>query len=258
VEEAEKTLAQVEGRRARVEIEGRVVLSEKNKDGVLPPKPTPAAIPVFCKENKLDALLTGSVAPFYGRLRLSIQLYSRFLRRVIHEDEVVFSSEDREAALVELEGRLKTAVGGLSPAALAVSSEPLDADIVVDGSLVGHGEVGPIEKYPAPTKIEVSAPLYETAEVTTDLASDELKRVSVRLRPLELVDLTVETDATAIEPVGQAEAADVAVRMGSMYVGSAPLTLAVNSGRMVYIAVETKDGRGARRSSPRGGGWFWP
>jgi hypothetical protein len=260
VELAEEKLARVQKERSHIEIEAEVVLSKKNEDGALPPAPKAAALPLFCKENKLDALLTGSVTPYYGRMRLKTQLYSRYLRKIIHEDEIVFSSEDREAALAELEGRLRSAVSGSSPAALAISAVPEDADIVVDGKLLGHGAVGPIEKNPEPTKIEVSSPLYETADTTIELASDELTKVSIALKPLLMNELSISAirppgseENTVIEAAGTAEVADVAVRLGALHMGTAPVVLAIPQDKMAFVSLETPDGLGASAVVAEGG-----
>jgi len=243
---AEEKLREVEALRSRVEGEGAVTLSEKNAQGALPPPPKAAEVTLFCRENGLDALLTGSVEPYYGRMRLRMQLYSRFLRTGMYEDEVIFSSEDRETAFAELEGRLSAFIGGAVPAALSISTEPQEADIVVDGKLIGHGYVGPMEKRPAPTKIEASAPLYESAELTVELASDEHSKVSIALKPLEMEELEIEA-------VGTAEAKDVAVRLGALYAGNVPLVLSLPSGEMSYITVETGDGLGASAVVAEGG-----
>ncbi len=277
VREAEERLKSAETTRSRVETEAKVRLSEKNKDGALPSPLKNVDIPVFSAENGLDALLSGSISPYYGRLRLRLRLYSRYLRQVIHEDEVVFSGEDREAALAELESRLKAAVGGIAPAALSVRTENADADIVVDGKLLGVGSAGPVELFPAPARIEVSAPLHETAERTVDLASDELTTVSIALKPTAVSALSVEArgaepaaspaaESSAspspepiapspepIAPAGTAEAADVAVRLGALYAGPAPIVLSVPEDRLAYVEVATADGRGASAVVSRGG-----
>lgn len=294
VDAAEEKFLKAEKARSVVEIEATVKLSEKNAKGGLPPEPKAGELGIFCTDNKLDALLMGSVEPYYGRMRLKTRLYSRYLRSFIEEDEIVFSSEDREVALEELSQRLSAFVGGVPPGALAVTTEPAEADIVVDGKLIGHGSVGPIEKRPAPTRIEVNSPGYEGAEVTVDLESGELSKVSIDLNPLAMDELAVETiepkqkdggtnesvtspaepavqqaeaaaqpaemtvqpaeaAGTPVEPAGTAELNDVAVRLGAMHVGVAPMVLTLPAGRMAYIEVETKTGFGASSVVSQGG-----
>jgi hypothetical protein len=285
VDAAEEKLLKAEKARSLVKIDATVKLSEKNAKGVLPPEPKAAGLGIFCADNKLDALLMGSVEPYYGRMRLKTRLYSRYLRTIIEEDEIVFSSEDREVALEELSQRLSAFVGGVPPAALAVTTEPAEADIVVDGKLIGHGSVGPMEKRPAPTRIEVTSPGYEGAEVTVDLESGELSKVSIDLNPLAMDELAVETiepkrkagasetasadkpaepavqpadpaepaAGTPVEPAGTAELNDVAVRLGALHVGVAPMVLTLPALKMAYIEVETKTGLGASSVVSQGG-----
>lgn len=225
--------------RAVVPAEKPVKAAKANEGGAFFAAPKNGEERSFCAKNGYDALLLGSVESFYGRLAVSVRLYSPHLDRDLFADSTVFSAADRDAALSELSLRLSSAVSGSPPALLAVRTEPPDADILLDGQLSGRGRVGPVERRPGEARILAEAPGHESFEATVPIAVGERTDVEISLPPLRTRTLRFA--------VRNGEGGDSAgnVRVGGLHAG-VPAETVLPEGRLAHL--EADDG-GRRQAS---------
>jgi hypothetical protein len=231
IKKLEDELRETERRVPLIEAEPVFVLSEDNKNGKFLPPPPPGTEYSFCREQKADAFLAGSVTEYYNRIYLVLRLYA-VGREWIYEDSIIFSSEDFSEASGEIARRLAAAVSGSAPALVAVHAEPSDAMISFNNSLAGRGEVPPRERTPGKLILIVSAENYQSETVETELKAGVQTDVSVSLMPLDLSMVRI----TVPEKPG------TLVYRGAWYEGEAPLSLSLPAGGLEYLFVETSGG----------------
>ncbi|MDR2371430.1 MAG: hypothetical protein LBD71_08110, partial [Treponema sp.] len=231
IEKLEDELRETEGRVPLIAAEPVFVLSGDNKNGKFLPPPQPGMEYSFCREQKADAFLAGSVTEYYNRIYLALRLYA-VDREWIYEDGVIFSPEDFNEASDEIARRLIAAVSGSEPARVAVRAEPSDAVISFNNSLAGRGEVPARERTPGKLTLIVSAEDYRSETVETELKAGVQTDIGVSLMPLDLSTVRI----TVPEKPG------TLVYRGAYYEGEAPLSLSLPAGGLEYFFVETPGG----------------
>jgi len=73
----EQSVAAVEANAPLVEEKPVFALSEKNLKGTFPQPPQPGAEYRFCTTEKADAILSGTLSEYYGRIFLELKMYTR-------------------------------------------------------------------------------------------------------------------------------------------------------------------------------------
>jgi hypothetical protein len=207
-------------------------LVQDNLDGIFPQPPEEGKEYFFCREKKADAVLAGSVTEYYGRVYVSLRLYTIYRNSWVYEDSVIFSTEDLDDASDELAGRLAVVVSGTNPAFVAVHAAPEHTTVVINDSFAGRGEVPVREHPPGTITVIVSAEDHRTQRVETELEAGERTDISVSLMPLDLSSVYVDVPGKA----------GVLVYRGAFFEGEAPLSLSLPRGMPQYIRVESPDG----------------
>jgi hypothetical protein len=210
-------------------------LSQENLEGRFPTPPKEGGENRFCKDQNADALITGSMSEYHGRLYITHKLYVRYTNSSIYEDSIIFSPEDSAIAMDEFAGRISSAISGIPPARLRISVQPENTLVLINHGYAGHGEIPEAEYPPGKISLEVSADNYESSSVELYMRSGELTDVTVNLRPLELLPLNVSFPLKT----------GAAIYLDSLYMGQAPLTLNLPPGQLVYVFAETTDGEEA-------------
>ncbi len=192
-------------------------LSKQNLSGTYPSAPENGMEYSFCKDQNSDAFLTGVVSEYYGRILLSIKLYTLYSRSYIHEDFVLFSVDDQQSALSELSSRLRAAI------------------ILLNDMYAGRGSSG--EKFMDSGVIvgEAFAEGYETKEFQIDLFNGELAEVFFNLQPIAYEAFQLDTF----------DGLSSSVYLGSTFMGTTPLTLHLPSNQYEYITMENTRGEAA-------------
>jgi len=186
----------------------------------------------FCVNQKIDAFLAGKVTDYYGRIYLTLKLYTLYSRSYSWEDSILFSSEDMDSAVSEISGRLAAVLSGVEPAALVVRVNPDDAMIVIDDKWAGRGEA-PLREYtPGQTVVSTFADNYYPVTYPVLLQSGVVTDLSLSLTPFGLSSFTVETPDNP----------DSSVFLGSLFLGKTPLQLDIPRDQYSYISVETTAG----------------
>jgi hypothetical protein len=124
-------------------------------------------------------------------------------------------------------------LAGSKPAAVAVTVEPPEAQVLINQNYAGRGTV-PARDHPPGTVIiaaaaEGFAPMREEAELT----AGELSDISMTLSPLQYADVHIDTP----DKIG------AFVYHGALYVGEAPLVLRLPLDQLQYVSVEMRDER---------------
>jgi hypothetical protein len=206
--------------------------TEGNKNGNWPGVPAGGGEYRFCLAQKADAFLSGTVSEYHDRILVTLRMYTLYTRSFEWEDGVIFSSEDLNAAMDELSGRLVEAVSGTLPASIAVHTLPEDAMVLINGVYAGRGEILPREQVPGTAEVAVHADNYSSASFPVELNSGETAELYINLAPLSLSAFTV--DVLEIE--------GAQVYLGSLFMGTTPLTLELPRDDFAYISVETPSG----------------
>ncbi|MDR1586407.1 MAG: hypothetical protein LBS57_02990 [Treponema sp.] len=204
-----------------------------NAEGNFPEAPKQGGEYSFCQSQKADAFLAGSISDYHGRYYVRLRLYAVYTRSFIHEDDIIFSSDDTQAAVDEIAGRLTAALAGSKPAAIAVHAEPVETLVLINKSFAGRGEVEAREYPPGKVNISLSADNYLPETIETELSPGELTEVSMSLWPREFADVNINVPGST----------GASVYRGALYVGEAPLTLRLPVNQLDYVNVETPDGR---------------
>jgi hypothetical protein len=228
----EEKLREIEAAMPEVSGDPAFKLSDANRNGAPPSRPKEGEEYRFCASQKADALLTGEVSEFYGRIFVSLKMFTLHTRSYSWEDSIIFSSEDLEAAVDELSGRLMAAVSETLPAVIAVHAKPEDAMVLVNGTFAGLGEVPPEDRSPGKATVEVFAENRAQAKVDLELNAGEMTELFIDLPPLSLSAFSVTVPGSP----------GSAVYQGSLFRGYAPLTLELPQDEFAYISVEAPSG----------------
>jgi len=228
----EKDVAAVEGQAPLVEGKPVFTLSEKNLKGTFPPPPQPGTEYRFCTTEKADAILSGSLSEYYGRIFLELKMYTRYTNSYSYKNSILFSTEDLNKAVAEISEHLAQAVSDTFPSAILVRSNPANAMITIDGVFVGQGETEQRIHSPGKAEIAITADNYIPVSLPLELNPGELAELSV--------DLTSRGITTFNAEVSDKPGSKVFV--GSLYMGETPLTLELPKSESTYISVETPEG----------------
>jgi hypothetical protein len=215
-----------------IEGEPEFMLTEENAGGGFPSPPEPGNEYRFCRDQKVDAFLAGSVSEYYGRILISLKLYTLFTRSFQYEDSIVFSLEDMDNAVDELAGRLMAAVSGSAPAAITVRAVPAHAAVIIDDSFAGRGGTTIVERPPGPVELRVFAEDHRTFAGEVELNPGELAELYINLTPIAQAALTVTVPGVP----------SASVYRGALYAGEAPLTITMDQGSYEHISVESAGG----------------
>jgi hypothetical protein len=232
IRELEEKLQTAEAKTPEITLEPVFKLAEANRAGTFPAPPQPGQEYQFCLKEKTDAFLAGKIIEFHGRLYVTIRLYTRYSQSFPYEDDVIFSIEDTQTGIDLLVDRTVTAVSGAEPAQVVVHAVPEEAVILLDGSLAGYGEAGPLEHPPGTVQIETFADDYSPASTPLELRAGELAELYINLQPLSKEALTITVPDESAQ-----------VYQGSLYLGQTPLDIEVPTGRAGFYHVETPEGR---------------
>jgi len=225
-------VAAVEGRAPRVEEKPVFKLSEKNLKSTFPPPPPPGTEYRFCATEKVDAVLSGSLSEYYGRLFLEIKMYTLHTNSYSYKKSLLSSTEDLNKAIVEISDQLAQAVSDTLPSAILVRSSPASAMVTIDGLFAGQGETELRTHSPGKADIVITADNYKPVSLPLELNSGELAELSVDLTPRGVTTLSAEVSD---KPGSK-------VFLGSLYVGETPLTLELPRNESTFISVETPEG----------------
>jgi hypothetical protein len=237
IKKLEEAVQTVENENPPIAAEPALLLTESSRSGSFPLPPGEGEEFSFCLNQKADALLTGEVFEYHGRINLNIKLYALYARSVIYEDTLLFSPEYIDSAMTELANRLASEISGEPPAMVAVKTEPAEAVIMIQNSFAGLGDTGVLE-YP-PGKVEVEAFAADHAVVTAplDLNAGELAEVNITLPPVTQERFEIRLPDTVRE--------GGSLYRGALYIGEAPLSMMVPQNQYEYLHLESPGGRTA-------------
>ena len=227
-------LAEKEAQRPLIEQEPEFKLTEGNVSGTYPAPPQAGGERRFCQNQKADAFLTGTIREFHGRYYIQLRLFTLYTNSWVYEDEIIFSLEDSAGAVEEIAARLTAVLAGSKPAAVAITAEPSEAQILINQNYAGRGTVPARDHPPGPVTIAVAAEGFIPMTVEEKLVAGELTDIDVQLSPLEYTDVRIDS-------LGMPGAA---VYHGALYVGEAPFILRLPLDQLQYVSVENRNERG--------------
>jgi hypothetical protein len=232
IEKLEEQYRKVQTAEITIEGEPEFALSRQNLDGLFPAPPAAGRESRFCGEQKLDALIVGTMSEYHDRIYVTQKLYILYVDSYVYEDSILFSSEDSTVAMEEFAAGTVLAITGLAPAELRISARPDDARIFIDRAYAGRGEISSPDYPPGTVTLEVFADNHESVTTELELNGGELTEVLVDLRPLETApfNITVPGEDGA------------ALYRGSLYMGQTPLTLDLPAGALEYVFAESPNG----------------
>ena len=225
----EEELAKIEALAPVVEGRPVFMLGSENRSGNFPQPPGPGEEYRFCVENDADALLSGRLSEFHGRIFLELRMYTLYSRSYSFEYSVLFSSNDFNDVMEEVSSRLALAVSESYPASILVHASVDEAMLLINDRLVDLGERHTLS--PGMAEISIQAENHRQLTFPVELFADELAEVYIDLSPFALVSFGVDVPASP----------GTRVFLGSQYVGEAPLTLLLPRNEYFYISVETPD-----------------
>ncbi|MDR1899982.1 MAG: PEGA domain-containing protein [Treponema sp.] len=236
IRELEKKLRETERNAPLIASEPVLQTTDGNRGGTFPPPPAAGEEYAFCRKEKADAFLAGSVSEFHNRLYVKLRLYTVYTGSYVYEDDILFSQEDMNDASAEMSGRLAAAVSGTGAALVAVNADPENAMVLINGAYAGRGRVPPREHIPGTVTVSISAEEHETMTAEVELKAGETTEIAASLRPLGF-------SAVRVFVPGQVQAQ---VYQGALYAGDAPFTLRLPVNQYGYVTVEIPDGRFAQ------------
>jgi hypothetical protein len=228
----EEDLKNLESQGPSVAGEPLVKFADSNKNGTWPAPPKAGGEYRFCTTQKADAFLSGRVSEYHGRILLSVRMYTLYTRSYAWEDDAIFSSEDLDEAMDELSFRLIAAVSDALPGAITVRVQPEEAMVLINGVYAGQGETPAKNFVPGPAEVAVHADGYSSDTVNVELNPGELTELYINLSPLSRSAFRVDVPGNE----------GSSVYLGSLYMGSSPLTLDLPRDQYAYISVETPSG----------------
>jgi hypothetical protein len=226
-------LVEIEAQKPLIEREPEFKLTQGNMDGIYPAPPQSGGERRFCQSQKADAFLTGTVREFHGRYYIQVRLFTLYTDSWVYEDEIIFSLEDAGGAVDEIAARLTAVLAGSKPAAVAVTTDTPEAQILINRNFAGRGAVPARDHPPGKVTIAVAAADFIPETVETELTAGELSEIAVALSPLQYADVSIDTSRNS----------GASVYHGALYVGEAPLILRLPLDQLQYINVENRDER---------------
>jgi hypothetical protein len=208
--------------------------SADNQKGIFPTAPQAGREAAFCKSQKVNGFLRGSVKPYHNRLLVEIDIWTLWSSSYIYKDHIVFSLEDIDAALYEFSGHLINSISGMKNSVLVVKAAPPTSVIIVDDQYIaGNGETTDIIRTPGPVAINVYAKDHEIINETIKLNEGERTEIGFTLQPIPQGTFKFSTK----------QGENARVYQGALFVGNAPLALTGPLDGFGQIAVETEDNK---------------
>jgi hypothetical protein len=216
---------------ALIEWEPVFSLAKENMDGVFPPAPREGDEYRFCKNQKIDAFISGTMSTYYGRIFVTQNLYILYAGSYVYRDSIIFSPERTAEAMADFADRITGTIAGIPPAELLVSTRPENALVLLDRGYAGQGQLE--QTYPpGKVSLEVFAEDHEILDVELDLQGGERAELTVDLKSVDQTPLNITL------PGGEGGS----VYLDSLYMGETPLTLNLPRNRLQYLFVETPEG----------------
>jgi len=212
-----------------------VKLTAGNIDSSFPQAPAEGGESKFCRDQKADAFLTGTVTDFHGRYYITINLYTLYTRSFVYKDSVIFSHDDLDSSLDEITSRLLLTISGNNPAKITVTTEPEETLVLINKSFAGKGEITQMEYPPGKYTVTASALDHEGLSVDTELFPGEQVEINFQLKPIEYGN---------VEILGASSGGNV--YHGALYAGEAPYTLRLPLNIKEYVELVNKDGEDER------------
>jgi hypothetical protein len=224
-------LTEKEAHRPLIEQEPVFKLTEGNMSGTYPAPPQAGGERRFCQSQKADSFLTGTIREFHGRYYIQLRLFTLYTNSWAYEDEIIFSLEDSGGAVEEITARLTAVLAGSKPAAVAVTADPPEAQILINQNYAGKGTVPARDHPPGTVTIAVAAEGFIPMTVEEKLVAGELANIDITLNPLQNADVYIDTPGKT----------GASVYHGALYVGEAPLVLRLPLDQLQYISVENRN-----------------
>jgi hypothetical protein len=218
-----------------IEQEPAFTLAQQNLEGLFPQAPKEGQEHKFCKAQRSDAFITGTMSEYYGRIFITLRLYVLYVNSYVYQDSIIFSPEDAEESIAAFASGINAAIAGAPPAGLKISVRPPEALILLDQRYAGRGEVAIADHPPGNVILEVFADNYTSVSTELELKGGELTEVTADLRPLELSPVIIRVPGKDGSSVYQ----------GSQYVGETPVSLDLPRNHLEYIYVQSPDGEEA-------------
>jgi hypothetical protein len=216
-----------------IEREPLFALTAENLAYTFPAPPKANGEYYFCEQKKVDGFLVSRISELHGRVVLEVKLYSLFARSYTYEDSVVFSTEDIETALFDLSERIIENASQSPPAGIIVTAEPENAMITVNERFAGRGESELIERNAGSVTVEVFADKHATYSDTIELVPEMLTELSVRLPPLPVAGVAIDTTEPA------------SLYQGALFIGATPFSLSAPRDNRMALMAETPDKKSA-------------
>jgi hypothetical protein len=226
---AEKSIAEMEARAdylrsldpAAVEVAPRKPLVVI--DGPGPARlfePPAVSAQEFCQANGLDMLVSGSVSEVQGFLRLDIRAWHAEKAGPVFSWREAGSREELYLSLQAGLDGLVEPVLGMPWAVIALRTDPVVADVAVDGETVSRG--GPRELYlsPGPHEVRVTARGHGEEVRQVDLAAGSVQELAVALVPLGRDTVTIASDPPGAD-----------LYLDALWLGKTPVTFGLPPAR---------------------------
>lgn len=230
IEKLQAEYLKKEAEKPLINNEPRFVLQE-NTTGTYPASPKPGSERRFCRDQKLDAFLSGEMREFHNRYYIRLRLFTLHANSYVYEEDIIFSLEDADGAVDEIAARLTAVLSGNKPAMVAVKANPPESQILINQSYAGRGSVEARERPPGTIIVAVAADGYNPQAAETELIAGTMTNVEVTLGPLHYADVHISVP----------DRTDASVYLGARYMGAAPYTLRLPIEQLNYIVVETKN-----------------
>jgi hypothetical protein len=239
IKKLEEDYRQAQAGRIPIDREPVFTLAAENAEGLFPQPPGEGEEYRFCKTRKADAVITGTMSEYHGRIFVTQNLYVLYADSYIYRDSAIFSPERSAEAAEDFAGRIIQTIAGLPPAELRISAVPENALVLLDR---GYGGRGGLEQSLPPGKVHVEAFAEgrESTDLELDLKGGERTELALELKPLEQFPLIVEVPGKE----------GASVYLGSQFMGKTPLTLTLPPDQLEYITAESPDGEEAEAVFP--------
>ena len=210
-------------------------LSGSNTWGVFPEPPSEGNERQFLSSHNADAFLHLNLFEYHERIFLEMKLYNLHMDSYYYEDFVLFSLEDINAAIGEINIRLAEELSGTPAAGIIVRASPPESLIIADNVLIGRGSAEMLTFSPGEIELSIRADNYVSSIFNMDLGSGEMTELQINLTPLSFSEFSLDVPGSP----------GSSVYWGNYYVGEAPLTLILPRYPFSYINVENEFGETA-------------
>ena len=210
-------------------------LSGSNARGVFPEHPSEGTEMQFLSSHNADAFLYLNIFEYHERIFLEMKLYDLHTASYSYEDFILFSLEDINPALGEINRRLAEELSGTTASGVIVHAFPPESLLLVDNVLIGRGSAEMMTFSPGEVEISIMAENHVTSLFNIDLRPGEMTELQINLTPLSFSEFSLDVPGS---PGSR-------VYWGNYFVGEAPLTLVLPRYPFSYINVENETGETA-------------